>query len=115
MLVRHLEPRMPLYRLDALTTRELFPGFTARLVHTPRLTQSFVDATEGSTFPEHQHPHEQIVTVLDGELELVVQGEPHRLTAGTTFVIPPEVPHHGRALTNCRVLDTFAPTREDYR
>ena len=25
---------MPFYRLDALSTRELFPGFTARLVHT---------------------------------------------------------------------------------
>ena len=35
---------MPLYRLDALATRELFPGFTARLVHTPRITQSFVTA-----------------------------------------------------------------------
>jgi quercetin dioxygenase-like cupin family protein len=106
---------MPLYRLDTLNTRELFPGFTARLVHTPRLTQSFVTAAAGSSFPDHRHPQEQIVTVLEGELELVVDGEPHRLTAGTTFVIPPDVAHHGRAVTDCRVLDTFAPTREDYR
>ena len=42
---------MPLYRLDTLSTRELFPGFTARLIHTPRITQSFVTATAGSTFP----------------------------------------------------------------
>jgi quercetin dioxygenase-like cupin family protein len=106
---------MPLYRLDALTTRELFPGFTARLVHTPRVSQSFVTATAGSSFPDHQHPQEQIVTVLDGELEIVVGGETHRLTAGTCLVIPPDVPHHGTAITDCRVLDTFAPTREDYR
>jgi quercetin dioxygenase-like cupin family protein len=106
---------MPLYRLDALTTRELFPGFTARLVHTPRVSQSFVTATAGSSFPDHQHPQEQIVTVLDGELEIVVGGETHRLTAGTCLVIPPDVPHHGTAITDCRVLDTFAPTRDDYR
>ena len=66
---------MPLYRIDTLGTRELFPGFTARLVHTPRVTQSFVEATAGSTFPEHEHPHEQVVTVLAGELELVVDGD----------------------------------------
>jgi quercetin dioxygenase-like cupin family protein len=106
---------MPLYRIDTLGTRELFPGFTARLVHTPRLTQSFVEATAGSTFPEHQHPHEQVVTVLEGELELVVDGTAHRLTPGTSYVIPPDVPHRGKATTNCRVLDTFAPAREDYK
>lgn len=106
---------MPLYRIDDLDTRELFPGFTARLVHTPRTSYSFVAATAGSMFPEHQHPHEQVVMVLDGELELVVSGEPHRLTPGTAFVIPPEMPHSGRAVTSCRVLDVFAPTREDYK
>ena len=42
---------MPLYRLDTLATRELFPGFTARLVHTPRITQSFVTATAGRRSP----------------------------------------------------------------
>ena len=106
---------MPLFRLDTLSTRELFPGFTARLVHTDRITQSFVQAIAGSTFPDHQHPHEQVVTVLEGELELVVDGKPHRLTPGTSYVIPPDVPHHGTAITNCRVLDTFAPARDDYR
>ena len=35
--------------------------------------------------------------------------------AGQVFVIPPDVPHSGRALTRCRVLDVFAPVREDYR
>lgn len=105
---------MPLYRLDTLPTRELFPGFTARLVHTPRVTHSFVEAAAGFSFPEHRHPHEQIVVVLDGELELVVDGETHRLTPGAVFVIPPDAAHHGRAVTACRVLDVFAPTREDY-
>lgn len=106
---------MPFHHIDTLATRELFPGFTARLLHTPRLTQSFVHAVAGASFPEHQHPHEQIVTVLDGELEIVVDGEVHRLTAGTTFVIPPDVPHRGTAITECRVLDVFAPARDDYK
>ncbi len=67
------------------------------------------------SFPEHQHPHEQTVNVLEGTLDLVVAGEPIVLTAGQSYVIPPDVPHAGRARTACRVLDVFAPVREDYR
>ena len=106
---------MPRYDLATVPTRELFPGFTARLVHTPRVTQSFVHGTAGHAFPEHAHPHEQIVTVLEGELELTVGGESIRLTPGAVFAIPPDVPHSGRAITDIRLLDTFAPTREDYK
>jgi quercetin dioxygenase-like cupin family protein len=106
---------MPLYTLESIPPRQLFPGFTARLVHTTRLTQSFVEATAGATFPLHQHPHEQTVVVLEGELELVAGGETVRLTPGMVFAIPPDVPHHGRAITDCRLLDSFAPPRDDYR
>jgi quercetin dioxygenase-like cupin family protein len=87
----------------------------ARLVHTDRVTHSWVDVSAGATFPEHQHPHEQIVTVLEGELELVVEGVTHRLTPGVVFVIPPDARHSGRGVTACRVLDAFAPARDDYR
>ena len=102
-------------QLDGLPVREIFPGLRARLVHSDRVTHSWVSVDEGATFPEHQHPHEQIVSVLEGELELVVAGVAHRLTPGQVFVIPPDVRHSGRGVTACRVLDAFAPVRDDYR
>jgi quercetin dioxygenase-like cupin family protein len=55
---------MPLLHLHQLPVRELFPGLRARLVHSDRVTHSWVDVDAGATFPEHQHPHEQIVNVL---------------------------------------------------
>ncbi len=106
---------MPFYHLATLPTRELFPGFTARLVHTPLVTQSFVDCTAGAAFPEHQHPHEQTVVMLEGELELRVAGESHRLTPGMVFAIPGNIPHSGRAVVNSRLLDVFSPPREDLK
>lgn len=108
-------PRMPLFELDQLPVREIFPGLRARLIHSDRVSHSWVDVDPGATFPEHRHPHEQIVTVLSGELELVVDGVTYRLTPGVVFVIPPDVPHRGGSTTGCRVLDAFAPVREDYR
>jgi quercetin dioxygenase-like cupin family protein len=106
---------MPLINIDALPVREIFPGLRARLIHTDRVSHSWVEVAAGAPFPEHHHPHEQIVTVLDGELELVVDGTTHRLTPGLVFVIPPGVRHSGRGVTACKVLDAFAPVRDDYR
>jgi quercetin dioxygenase-like cupin family protein len=106
---------MPLIQLDSLPVREIFPGLRARLIHSDRVSHSWVTVDEGAAFPEHQHPHEQIVSVLEGELELVVEGVAHRLKPGQVFVIPPDVRHSGRGVTACRVLDAFAPSRDDYR
>ncbi|MEO8681698.1 MAG: cupin domain-containing protein [Vicinamibacterales bacterium] len=106
---------MPLIELGTLNVREIFPGLRTRLVHTDFVSHSWVDVEEGAAFPEHHHPHEQIVSVLEGELELVVDGRAHRLTPGLVFVIPPNVPHSGRGITKCRVLDAFAPVRDDYK
>ena len=106
---------MPLVQLNALPVREIFPGLRARLIHSGRVSHSWVEVDAGATFPEHQHPHEQIVSVLSGELELVVDGVTHLLTPGLVFVIPPDVRHSGGSVTGCRVLDAFAPVRDDYK
>ena len=34
---------------------------------------------------------------------------------GTVVVIPPDVPHAGKAITDCWIIDVFHPVREDYR
>jgi quercetin dioxygenase-like cupin family protein len=106
---------MSLHQLASLPVRQLFPGFNARLVHTPLVTQSFVECDAGAAFPEHQHPHEQTVIVLEGELELVVDGKAHRLTPGTVYAIPGNTPHAGKALVASRVLDVFSPPRDDLK
>ena len=53
--------------------------------------------------------------MLEGVLELTVNGEVFQLGPGDIFVIAPNLPHSGRALSACQVLDVFAPVREDYR
>ncbi len=106
---------MPLVELEHLPVREIFPGLRARLIHSERVTHSWIEVAPGATFPEHQHPHEQIVSVVSGELQLVVEGTAHTLKPGVVFVIPPNVKHFGGSTGGCRVLDAFAPVREDYK
>jgi quercetin dioxygenase-like cupin family protein len=95
--------------------RTLAPGFHARMVHTDNLTMSHWDVEQNATLPEHQHPHEQVSVVLEGEFELTVDGESRVLRPGSLATIPSNSMHGGRALTPCRILDIFYPVREDYR
>jgi quercetin dioxygenase-like cupin family protein len=47
--------------------------------------------------------------------ELTVDGTPLLLTAGDVVVIPGGVPHAGRSITACKIIDVWHPLRDDYR
>lgn len=51
----------------------------------------------------------------EGSFELTVGTETQIKEAGTSAVIPPNVPHGGRTHTACRVIDIFHPARDDLR
>ena len=101
--------------LDEVTERELVPGFHGRFVHSDSMTFAYWRIEEDSALPPHSHVHEQVVNVLEGTFVLELDGVPHRLEPGDLLLIPSNVPHGGRALTDCRILDVFQPVREDYR
>jgi len=50
-----------------------------------------------------------------GKFEFVMGREKMTLRTGDSLVIPSNMPHSGRALTRCRILDVFTPVREDFR
>jgi quercetin dioxygenase-like cupin family protein len=97
-----------------LEPRTVIPGFRGRFAHSHTMTFVLWEIDEGAVLPEHSHPHEQVVHVYDGELEVTVGGATTVLRAGMVGIVPPNAVHSGRALTNCRVMDAFYPRREDY-
>lgn len=111
----HRERLMPHVTLASLPTREVFPGFVARFVHSAHMTMAYWDVRAGGTVPAHSHPQEQIVTVLEGDFEMTIGGETVRLGPGSVAVIQSNVTHSARAITSCRIIDSFHPVRQDYR
>lgn len=101
--------------LKRIPPREIFPGFQGRFVHSATMTFAYWDIVAGSLVPQHSHVHEQVVNMLEGKLELNVDGKTHLLEPGQVLVIPSQAIHSGKALTACKVLDVFSPVREDYR
>ena len=61
---------------------EVRPGIFGATVHTPQLTATLYRYGPGSSWEEHQHPQDQITTVLEGAIDFVVAGDPVHLDAG---------------------------------
>ena len=101
--------------LKELTFKEPVPGYKAVFVHSENMTVAFWEVEEGAIMPEHAHPHEQVASVLEGQFELTVAGEPKVLDRCTVAIIPSNTLHSGKAITRCRLIDSFHPVREDYR
>ncbi len=106
---------MPFVDLGSLPSKEVIEGYQAQTVHTGTMTFVYWTVQEGAAMPVHNHLHEQVAHVLEGKFELVVNGETQELEPGKIAVIPPHVPHGGKALTPCKLLDVFYPEREDYK
>lgn len=101
--------------LNDVKEKEIIPGYHGKFVHTENMTLAYWNIAAGAPLPEHAHPHEQVVNVIEGTMELTVEGEVHELKEGSVMVIPGGVPHAGKAVTTSRVIDVFYPVREDYQ
>jgi len=94
---------------------EICPGIKRQTIasgHTMYQMLALLDA--GSKMPEHRHPQEQIVHILEGRMRLIVDGTPHELSTGDSFYLASNVPHGVETIESTRVLDTFSPPRDEY-
>ncbi len=106
---------MPFFNFSDILEKEVFSGVKARMIHGESMTMAYMRVAAGAAAPEHAHPHEQITNVVEGTLELTIEGVPRKLSAGEAAVIPPNARHSAKGVTDCLVLDVFHPVREDYK
>lgn len=106
---------MSFINLDQQEEKELVPGYHVKFVHTNNMTFAYWRIEEGAALPNHSHHHEQVVNLIEGRFALTVDGETRELESGIVVTIPPNVPHSGKSITPCRIIDVFHPVREDYQ
>ncbi len=57
----------------------------------------------------------KIKQITEGEFELTIAKNTFMLKPGKVAIIPSNAKHSGRAITDCKIVNTFYPVREDYR
>ena len=93
---------------------ELAPGSMSHLVVGEQVVVSFLTMPANSYFPVHQHEAEQIMIVLDGYLDHIIEGKLYRVEKGDVDILPSNIPHGAYIReVDCRVIDIFAPPRAD--
>ena len=100
--------------LNTLPSKELMPGYHGKMVHGNQLTWAFWTVEKGAVVPEHQHLHEQIMHVVEGNFEFTLDGETKIYKSGDIVYIPSNFSHSGKAITPCKLMDVFSSAREEY-
>jgi quercetin dioxygenase-like cupin family protein len=93
----------------------LGPGISTNIVCGKDLTLSFATIAPNAVGAMHSHPHEQMIYVLEGEADLILDGKSYYLKAGDTMSVPSNLAHTGQAgAAGCRFLEVFTPARKDF-
>ena len=105
---------MPVVDTGTLKVIERLPGWRGRYFHTESMTFAHYEFDQGASIHEHFHPEEEVYEVLEGELEITIDGAPHAARPGLVAIVPPNTRHSVKALTNGRLIVIDQPARRDF-
>jgi quercetin dioxygenase-like cupin family protein len=111
--IAHRSTPVPFIDTSALEVIERLPGWYGRYFHSPSMTFAHYDFKRGSSIHEHFHPQEEVYEVIEGELELTIDGVKQVARPGMVGIVPSNVPHSVKALTDGRAIIVDYPSRED--
>jgi quercetin dioxygenase-like cupin family protein len=90
-------------------------GLTRRIgAHNEKLSVAEHRMQKGWEGARHSHPHEQLVYVISGHLNVMVGETKFEVRTGDSFTVRGGVGHQASALADSFVIDVFTPCREDY-
>jgi quercetin dioxygenase-like cupin family protein len=105
---------MPFVDISALRATERLPGWHGRYFHTSSMTFAHYDFMRGASIHEHFHPQEEVYEVIEGELELTIEGVAQNLRPGMVGIVPPNARHSVKALTDGRAIIVDHPVRPEF-
>ena len=104
------------FHVEALPSKELLRGIRLKSVNLETLMMTFVDYAADAVVPPHHHRREQITYVLEGSLEVRVNGEKRVLGPGEGVRIPPGLVHGSRPIEGLvKAVDAWTPLSERFK
>ena len=105
---------MPFIDLANLKVTERLPGWHGRYFHSANMTFAHYDFQRGSSIHEHFHPQEEVYEVIEGQLEMTVEGVCQIVEAGVVAVVPSNARHSVKAITDGKAIIIDFPRRPEF-
>ena len=102
---------MPFVDTSSLDVIERLPGWRGRYFDSLSMSFAHYDFVAGSSIHEHWHPQEEVWEVIEGELELTVDGVAQVARPGMVAIVLPNAHHSVKALTDGRAIIVDYPLR----
>ena len=105
---------MPFVDTSSLPVIERLPGWHGRYFSSANMTFAHYEFTRGASIHEHFHLQEEVYEVIEGELEVTVDGVSQVVRAGLVAIVPSNVRHSVKALTDGRAIIVDHPVRPGF-
>lgn len=80
------------------------------IIKKPAGTVTLFSFDAGEGLSEHSSPHEALVQVLEGAVEITIGGEPVTVTQGECIILPANIPHALKAKERFKMMLTMIKT-----
>jgi quercetin dioxygenase-like cupin family protein len=103
--------------MSFITMRELpvlvrKPGWRGRFFDSPSMSFVQYEFDAGAPIHEHFHPQEEVWQIIEGELDITIDGVTRRAGPGSAAIVPGTTKHSVVAVTDGRVFIVDYPLRE---
>jgi quercetin dioxygenase-like cupin family protein len=105
---------MPFIDTNTLKVVERLPGWKGRYFHSASMTFAHYDFVRGASIHEHFHPQEEVYEVIEGELELTIDGTTQIVRPELVAIVPSNARHSVRAITDGRAIIVDYPLRREF-
>lgn len=95
------------FRADELIAYAEGGVVSKEIVHSDAGSITLFSFDAGQGLSEHTAPYDALIQVVEGEMELTVDGTKHAIGAGSSFVIPSGAPHSVHAARQFKMMITM--------
>ena len=100
---------------STLPEKERLPGWKGRYFHTAGMTFAHYEFVRDASIHEHWHPEEEVYEVIEGELEIAIDGVTHVASPGKVASVPSNARHSVKARTDGKLIVVDHPARPEFR
>lgn len=92
------------FKMTDLVTYQDGAVVSKEIIRKPTGTVTLFAFDRDQGLSEHTAPFDALVCILDGEAEILISGEPHRLGAGEMIIMPGGKPHALKAVQRFKMM-----------